>query len=54
MLSRLRPRDDIEQEGATICAVMEEDEISWDFDGLANDQIFLEHCSMPEYQLGLN
>ena len=54
MLSRLRPRDDIEQEGATICAVMEEDEIPWDFDGLAKDQIVLEQRSMPEYLLGLN
>ena len=52
-LSRLRPRTDIHREGLTINAVMEEEEIPWEFDDLEKDKVIREQRLMPEYALGI-
>ena len=52
MLSRIRPRDDIDRQGLTISAVIEEEEIPWDFDELEKEQVVREQRLMPEYRLG--
>ena len=54
MLSRIRPRTDINRNSLTISAVSEEDEVPWDFDGLNKSDIVLEQRAMKEYRLGLD
>ena len=53
MLSRIKPRVDIDRNSLTINAVVEEDEIPWDFDSLEKSEIVREQRLMNEYRLGL-
>ena len=54
MLSRIKPRTDIERDSLIISAVIEEDEIPWEFDKLEKQEISREQKETPEYRLGLD
>ena len=53
MLSRIKPRMDVSRDSQVVCAVMEEDEIPWEFDQLEKHEISREQRETAEYGLGL-
>ena len=52
MLSRIRPREDIDTNTATICALHEDNEVPWGFDQLDKQAVQQEQSHMAEYGQG--